>query len=535
MYKKEIVLTFTAKLMVLFMTGPRVQAQDVIPAPVSFTAEKGAFSFGEGTTVYYDSGANAEAEKLAGFLRIPTGFPLPVKQFANEQNGVVLKINRSLNELGDEGYALTATKRRVVIVAPTEAGLFYGTQTLRQLLPVEIESPEAAQGVDWKLPCCTIKDQPRFSWRGMMLDVSRHFFDKEEVKKLLDTMAAYKLNRFHWHLTDTDGWRIEIKKYPKLATVGGIGDRTNPDASARFYTQEDIKEIVKYARLRHIVVVPEIDMPGHAAAANRAYPEYSGGGSKRNPEFTFNPGQEATYAYLEDILEEVCALFPGKWLHLGGDEVHFGWEKWKTDADVKAMMEEEGLESLREMECYFVRRMAGVINKLGKVATGWDEIASAGVPNENSMVMWWRHDKPNLRDKIVKGGYQTVLCPRQPCYFDFVQDTNHTTGRKWDGAATLEKIIAFPKFPKNYTEEDKNRVLGLQCNLWTEKIKTVKRLDFMTFPRLLAIAESGWTDEEKKDIDNFKRRLEAGLPRLGARKIYYFNPFDPESTPEVHE
>ena len=504
----------------------------VIPNPLKVQPGNGSFTLKSGAPIIVSSPSPELGEVAALFqelTRKDNGIELALKRSATPEKGSLILELKENAALGDEGYVLEIRPNVARISAPTATGVFYGLQTLRQLSPTGINGK-------LQLPCITITDQPRYGWRGLMLDESRHFMGMDRVKMLLDTMALYKMNRFHWHLTDSDGWRIEIKKYPKLTTIGGIGDRTNPQAPSQFYTQTQIKELVEYARRRQIQVIPEIDMPGHAAAATRAYPQHTGGGSKSHPDFTFNPGKEETYQFLEDILTEVSALFPSEWLHIGGDEVHFGWGQWPSLPEVQALQKEHNLKDLKEVEHYFIRRIARFITTdLGKTVTGWDEITGAGIEPGTSLLMWWRHDKPHLRDKALKGGYKTILCPRQPCYFDFVQNPTHRTGRKWDGAATLEKIIDFPTFPDTYTEKELGLVQGIQCNLWTERVVSKKRMEFMIYPRMLAIAESGWAAADRKSQDGFKQRLKAQLPRLDAYGIYYYNPFDPASTPEVHE
>jgi hexosaminidase len=373
-----------------------------------------------------------------------------------------------------------------------------------------------------------IEDAPRFGWRGFMLDESRQFFGRQKVKELLDYMAMYKLNRFHWHLTDTPGWRIEIKKYPKLTTIGAIGNQTDKDAPAAYYTQEDIKEIVDYAAQRFITVVPEIDMPGHAAAAARAYPEISGGGSVKHPDFTFNPGSEKTYQFLTDILTEVAALFPSEWIHYGGDEVHFANKQWLDIPEVKELMAKENLKDLTEVEFYFNRRMAKVIEGLGRKTVAWDEVVNAGLDKDQSVVMWWRHNMPDALQAAFDKGFEVVLCPRIPCYFDFVQDDSHKVGRRWKGFASLDLTYKFPAGLKI----NEQQVAGMQANLWSEKVATSERFDFMTWPRLQALSEAAWTQEKSKDYDQFLTRLKVHLPYMKARGVYFFNPFDKTEHPE---
>ena len=439
-----------------------------------------------------------------------------------------IKIELTAGDDNDESYKLETSKRGVIIRAGSEKGVFYGLQTLKQLML--FSKSETGKMV---LPILTIEDEPRFGWRGVMLDESRFFFGMEKVKQLLELMSLHKLNVFHWHLTDDPGWRIEIKKYPDLTTIGGLGHELDADAPAQFYTQREIKEIIDFAAERFIQVIPEIDMPGHARSSNRAYPEYSGGGSKSHPEFTFNPGKEETYAYLTDILREITTLFPSKYIHMGGDEVHFGNEKWNTNADVKRLMKRENLKDLKAVETYFVHRMADSIRMLGKTVMGWDEIVDHNLAADNSVVMWWRHDRVYKLDAALKGGYDVVLCPRVPLYFDFNQDESHQFGRKWrDTYSSLEGVYDFPPDSLLNLAPKQKQIKGLQANIWTERINDVKRLDYMTHPRLSALAEACWTNNENKDYEDFKQRLKPMLSYFDDLNIYYYNPFEPESTPE---
>ncbi|SFC44017.1 hexosaminidase [Parapedobacter composti] len=430
--------------------------------------------------------------------------------------------------LGDDSYRIAMDGRGILLEAPDEQGLFYAGVSLLQL----IERAER-DGDTLLLPCWAIRDAPRFGWRGVMLDESRHFFGKRQVKALLDWMAYYKLNVFHWHLTDVDGWRIEIKRYPRLTLVGGIGNHTNPLAPAQYYTQDEIREIIRYATERHIQVIPEIDMPGHATAANRAYPRYSGGGSERFPDFTFNPGLEETYRYLTDILREVNVLFPSRKIHIGGDEVHFGNAHWRVDTAVQALAAAHGLENLRAVEHYFIRRMADSVARLGNDLLGWDEIVDAGLPPQQTVVFWWRHDKPEQYQKAIAAGYRVVICPRIPYYFDFVQDSTHRIGRKWQGRyVPIEQVYGYPAEALFQQPGAERQVLGVQANLWTEQLSSPQQLEYMVFPRIAALAESAWTSEGRKDYADFSLRLRRHLPRYAKAGLYYFNPFQPQQYPE---
>ncbi len=423
-----------------------------------------------------------------------------------------------LPTLGAEGYQLVVIPSGASIIAATEAGAFYARQTLAQLT-------SAGQ-----TPCVNITDKPRYAWRGYMLDVSRHFAPVAEIKALLDELARYKLNRFHWHLTDDEGWRIEIKKYPLLTTVGGLGNKSDPKAAAQFYTQAEIRDLVAYAAARHITIVPEIDMPGHASGATRAYPAHAGGGSERLPNFTFNPGKPETLHFLQDILREVQALFPDCGvIHYGGDEVHFGWGKWDSLPEVAALKQKENLADKQAVEKWFNRTMGAFINTLGCDVGGWDEIGNAGLAPDRTVIFWWRHDKPAQLQQALQGGYKVVLCPRHPCYFDFLQNPAHKVGRRWHGINELPRVYAFPDastLPADLAASVNHpRVLGLQACLWGETTATRARREFLTYPRLLALAEAAWTPAAQKNYDDFAARLKIHLPQLKQRGLTAYDPF----------
>ena len=485
---------------------------NLIPQPNKVVAKPGSLRLSSDVELM---GSLKDSPHLkAGVARIFENAPKSAKDKL-----VIVKIDIG-GEGGAESYKLTVNNDGVFIEAPSPSGGFYALQTLKQLVLFS---------KDGTIPCLQIEDAPRYGWRGFMLDESRHFFGKDKVKELLDYMALYKLNRFHWHLTDTPGWRIEIKKYPKLTTVGAIGNHSDKDAPAAFYSQEDVKEIVAYAGERFITVVPEIDMPGHAAAAARAYPEISGGGSKRNPDFTFNPGSEKTYQFLTDVLTEVAGLFSAQWIHYGGDEVHFANKQWLKIPEVKVLMAKENLKNLKEVEFYFNRRMAKVINGLGRKTLAWDEVVNAVLDKEKTVVMWWHHDKKQVLANAFAKGFDVILCPRVPLYFDFVQNDTHKVGRRWKGAYGTPELTY--KFPVGLDIVE-DQVVGIQANLWSEKVATSERFDFMTYPRLQAMAEAAWTQEKSKDYDKFMGRLKAHIFYMKTKGVYYFNPFDKAEHPE---
>ncbi len=421
------------------------------------------------------------------------------------------------------------TTNEINISAGTREGIFLGLTSLIQLARL---SP--SQGNSVPIECWNIQDRPRYEWRGFMLDESRHFFGMQKVKQILDWMSLYKLNKFHWHLTDSPGWRIEIKQYPKLALVGGVGSHSDSNTPAKYYTQEEIKEIVRYASERYIDIIPEIDMPGHATAANRAYPEYSGGGSKTRPDFTFHPGKEEVYGYLTNILKEVDALFPSQIIHLGGDEVHYGNEKWSTDEAIQALMKREKLKELPEVEHYFFHRIADSLFTMNNKLAGWDEIASSDLDPEKTIVYFWRPQRLDQLQKSLDKGFSIVMSPRLPMYLDYAQDSLQVHGVPWKrfGVNSYDKIYNFNPYEFDVSYPEKSNILGIQANLWTERIRSENRLDYLLFPRIAALAESAWTEEENKNLEDFNKRLKKQFPLYRKDKIYYHDPFEPTNTGE---
>jgi hexosaminidase len=516
-------------LAIFMMQGILLNGQpwQLIPSPTKLDSKAGVLSATSWTMESQSAGEQVFSRFADQIRKCGIDFPFQVQETGQSAN-LFLRYSRNKKLSGNESYRIRIDSRKAIIEASTDTGMFYALQTLAQLTNADLSHGET------KIPCLKITDQPRLGWRGLMLDESRHFFGKQKVKQLLDWMAFYKLNRFHWHLTDVPGWRIEIKKYPRLTTVGGIGTHSDPIAPAQFYTQDDIREIVQYAADRFIEVIPEIDMPGHARAANRAYPEFSGGGSERFPDFTFNPGNEKTYGYLTDILKEVTQLFPSRYIHLGGDEVHFGNQQWNTDAHVQTLMEQNHLKNLQDVEFYFIKRMTDSIAALNKTMIGWDEIISAGVDPGKCMVMWWRHNKPEQLFEGLEKGYQTVMCPRIPLYFDFVQDSTHTSGRRWEGDfATLKKILEFSAIYREPLSEFPGLIVGLQADLWSETIHSGERLDYMTYPRIAGLAEIAWSENMAPDYNEFLIRLRPSLNLFKKKNISYFDPENPEETPEI--
>ena len=444
----------------------------IIPLPQEVVTQGSApFLLKPSTPISYQEG-DAEMEQtarfLASYVKEATGYE-PKVITGNADKGIHLSIASDIRN--PEGYRLLVSENGIEIAGASNAGIFYGVQTLRKSIPA------VAEGMDIELPAASINDYPRFPYRGMHLDVSRHFFPVDSVKKFIDILALHNMNRFHWHLTDEPGWRIEIKRYPKLTTEGAVGNWHDPKAPATFYTQEEIKEIVAYAADRHIMVVPEFDMPGHATAVCRSYPEISGGGEGKWQHFTFHPCKEETFEFISNVLDEIVALFPSPYIHIGGDEVHYGNQSWFTDPEIQQFIKDKNLGNETGLEQYFIRRAADIVASKGKTMIGWDEMIDAGVSPDKAVIMWWRHDRKHQLVKALENGYRVIMTPRRPLYADFVQYGGHKVGRVWGGYNTIEAIYRFPAPIIHVTRDYEDQVMGLQFSLWTERVADAKRLD----------------------------------------------------------
>lgn len=499
----------------------------VIPLPDKFASEKESFLLSNQTVLEADSGLDEVLYVFKNMVLKYLDIPLSGKETGGTK--IILKREKSAGVSDEERYSIDMNSSSVTITAGGAPGLFYGLMSFMQ-----IASNASKDNGTLQVECWNIEDAPLYGWRGFMLDESRHFFGINTVKDILDYMALLKLNKFHWHLTDEPGWRIEIKKYPRLGLVGGVGDFSDSTATTRYYTQSEIREIVKYAAERQIEIIPEIDMPGHATAANRAYPEFSGGWTEKNPHFTFNPGKEGTYNYLTDILREVSVLFPTDKIHLGGDEVSFGIKSWETNPDVIQLRKDRNLKGLKEVEWYFFERMTDTALTLFDKIMAWDEAVDSDLSPERSIIYWWRHDKTEQLQKALSKGYPVILTPRIPMYFDFVQDEDHRQGRRWAGEyASVKQVYEFSDKTYSVPEGYDRQILGIQASLWTERISSEKRLQFMIYPRMAALAEAAWTQPAHRDYSRFQERLDAHYVLLRKEGIYYFNPADKKMHPEV--
>ncbi|HWD18572.1 MAG TPA: beta-N-acetylhexosaminidase [Verrucomicrobiae bacterium] len=511
------------------LPAAEMAAPALVPLPQKIAAETGSLTFSTDTKIMVNKGAAETGRRLAAEWKRRTGAELPVKRGSARGGGAIqLTVDESAGEYGDEGYALKVAPDGVSIRARTAAGAFYGAQSLMQLLPLH-----AGSDGKWTIPAVSIEDQPRFKWRGLMLDVSRHFFTKSEVETLLDAMASLKLNVFHWHLVDDQGWRIEIKKYPLLTSMGAwrkaVGFKLDPAATTAygpdgryggFYTQNDIREVVAYAAARHIMVVPEIEMPGHSSAALMAYPQFSCTGGPFTadlPGGVFNGvycvGNDASLEFVENVLAEVFDLFPSPYVHIGGDEVDTA--NWKHCAKCQARMKQEGLTKESELESYFIRRVEKFVNAHHKNLVGWSEIREGGLA-ANATVMDWVGGAV----EAATAGHDVVMAPLADCYFDHYQSRDHTTEpHAIGGYLPLSQVYAFEPIPTNLPPQFQAHILGAQANLWTEYIPNFKHVEYMIFPRLCALAEVTWSPKAARNWPDFNRRLETECALLDAAGV----------------
>jgi len=514
----------------------QVSSVNIIPKPVEISMQKGVFVLTKDAKISFNnSKCNEIAEMLVKKLNTPTGFNL--KAVMGIKGSIQLNINLTQdNVLGKEGYSLVSSAKGVIITANTTSGLFYGIQTLFQLFPNEIESSGIVK-MKWTIPALMITDYPRFAWRGLMLDVSRHFFTKDEVKVYLDEMARNKFNTFHWHLTDDEGWRIEIKSLPKLTEIGAwrvsryghFGDRMAPKAGETatvggFYTQDDIKEIVTYASKLNITIVPEIDVPGHSMAAIASYPElscrkdtntmvspgskfsdwYGNGTFRMNVENALNPSDEKVYDFLEKVFAEVASLFPGQYIHVGGDECYKGY--WAEDEGCKELMKKLRIRHVEDLQGHFMNRLEGILKAKGKKLIGWDEILDGGISPE-ATVMSWRGVKGGI--EAAKLGHDVVMSPTTFAYLDYNQG-ERTVDPPIYASLRLNKCYSFEPAPEGV---DAKYILGGQGNLWTEQIPTLRYAFYMTYPRAWALSEVYWSPKENKNWDDFIQRIENQFKR----------------------
>ena len=556
--KKSIFISF----LILFSFCSFSQKNDVadmlIPTPVSVVSGTGNFVVNSKTAIHVsspDSSVRRVARFLSNKIATASGITLPVTA-ASKMIKSAGSINLDLvndKSLGDEGYKLNVTTNSVSISANKPAGLFYGMQTLFQLMPKEIESNTVVKNINWNIPVCNVSDNPRFGWRGLMFDVSRHFFTKDEVKDFIDDMVKYKYNLLHLHLTDDEGWRIEIKGLPKLTEVGawnvkkvgyfGTFSPPTPDEPrdyGGFFTQDDIREIVKYAQERFVNILPEVDVPGHSLAAVASYPELSCTPGAENyhvrsgepimdwshgqppialVDNTLCPANEKVYEFLDKVMTQVAELFPFGYIHVGGDECPKNF--WEKSPEVQALMKREGLKNMDEVQSYFEKRLEKIVESKGKKFLGWDEILHGGIA-PNATVMSWQGMKGGI--EAAKMGHDVVMSPTTFAYLDYMQGDPIIEPRIY-ATLRLNKAYEFEPVPDGV---DAKYILGGQANLWTEQVYNTRHMQYMLWPRAMAIAEAVWSPKDKRDWNDFSDRVENQFPRFDVAQTKYApSMFDP--------
>jgi hexosaminidase len=520
------------------------------------TTKSGNYTLPKSIAMNAPSSANVVSDQIAATLRTTTG---RVVSLTKNKSSIDLQIINDAN-LDTEGYTLDINEKGIQIKANANAGLFFGWQTVMQLLPAAVYSNTLQANTNWTLPYVSIIDKPRFGWRGLMLDVSRHFFSKADVLTFIDDMARYKYNRLHLHLTDDQGWRIEIKSLPKLTSVGAwraerkgkwmnttTPSKEEPKTYGGFYTQEDIKEIVAYAKAKFIEVIPEIDIPGHSLAMNAAYPFLSttpnypfqvnageefmdwegfNGHVAAKIDNSLDPSNETVYEYLDKIFTEIAPLFPFEYIHMGGDENPKN--NWEKSANVQALMKKEGLKDMNEVQSYFVRRVQKIINSKGKKMMGWDEILEGGLSGD-AAVMSWRGIKGGI--EAANKGHKVVMSPNDYNYIDFYQGEVTAEGKVYRGLR-MKTTYSFEPIPEGI---DPNLILGNQANQWTEQIFDMRYAQYMTWPRSMAVAETSWSPKEKKNWNSFSKKVERQFEKLDAANVRYARSmYDPIVTTQLN-
>jgi hexosaminidase len=511
----------------------------IIPEPHELKVYNGQFKVNEQTRVIVnseDEKVKAVAQYFVDQLNQASGYSIKVNSSSNKEevkNSIEFTDKNIDTTVGNEGYILKSDTDRIILRG-TPHGLFYGIQTLFQLLPNEIYSNKGIANIEWSIPSVEIKDKPRFKWRGMHLDVGRHLFPVSFIKKYIDYIALHKLNTFHWHLTEDQGWRIEIKKYPLLTEIGAWRKgtqirKTDKDDGIRyggFYTQDEIKDIVAYANERFVTVVPEIELPGHSVAALTAYPELSctGGPFEVRTKWgiaddIYCAGNEATFSYLEDVLTEVLDLFPSKYIHIGGDEAPK--KRWEKCSKCQARIKKEGLNDEHELQSYFISRIEKFLNSKGRQIIGWDEILEGGLA-PNAAEMSWRGIEGGI--SAAKQKHYVVMTPSDYMYFDFYEGNPKTEPLAIGGFLPLDKVYGYEPVPEELTADEEKYILGVQANQWTEYIATPELAEYMTLPRLCALSEIAWSPKEKRNLEDFLDRMQVHYARLDQLGINYRGP-----------
>jgi hexosaminidase len=501
----------------------RAQADNlsIVPRPAEIERQASEFVLSSETVISADILNQSNAEYLRDLLAPPTGLPLPIQNDGSLAGNVIRLSLEPDGGLGHEGYTLSVSPASVEIKAQEPSGILYGIQTLRQLLPAQVEKRALVGNVSWRVPCVVIRDAPRFNWRGFMLDEGRHFHGKDTVLRLLDLLALHKLNVFHWHLTEDQGWRIEIARYPRLTEVGSRRKGTTRNFIGRhdgiphegFYTQQDIRQIVAHAARRHITIVPEIEMPGHSLAALAAYPELSCTGGSFEVACGFGilrdiycGGKDKTFEFLQNVLDEVMALFPSPFIHIGGDEVPKS--RWRQCPDCQRRIRQERLQDEHALQVYLTNRIAAYLDAHGRRLIGWNQILHQGLL-PGAVAQYWVGNRRKLIE-AMRGGRDVIVSPFLSAYLD------HSYA-----LTSLGKAYTFEPVFAALDSEAAQHVLGLEAPLWTEWVPNRARLDYQMFPRLTAYAETGWTQKDCKNLADFRKRLATFEPRLDEWGVKY--------------
>ena len=488
----------------------------IIPLPQKMETSKGVFIVDEHTKIQVSQDLSQEGQFLADYIEEVTGIAPEIKLNEKEvERSISLKISTDFDR--DEAYNLIVTHEKVVVEGASAKGVFYGVQTLKQLLPLQSEID--AESAEIAIPAVTISDAPAFDYRGMHLDVARHMFPVDFIKKYIDLIAMHKMNTFHWHLTEDQGWRIEIKQYPKLTEIGSIRKETMIEKNfdpykgdgkeyGGYYTQEEVKDIVAYAAKRHVTVIPEIELPGHSRAVLAAYPELGNGtgpyevATKWGVFKEILAPKEETFEFLENVLTEVMELFPSEYIHIGGDEAPK--TEWEQSAQAQEVIKREGLKDEHELQSYFIRRIEKFLNENGRQIIGWDEILEGGLA-PNATVMSWRGNQGGI--EAAKQKHNVVMTPNTHLYFDHYQADPETEPLAIGGNSTVSHVYSFDPVPEELSAGEEKYILGAQANVWTEYMKDSDYVEYMVLPRMTALSEVVWTYPEERNWDEFKARL----------------------------
>lgn len=543
---------FCLLILILFLAvhataadNPIIASPSIVPKPAQLKLKPGKFTIDKQTRLFISSG-DTNLVRVAHFfadqLHLAGGPDFKVEEVTKgdkTSNAILLTLTNDKSKISPEGYELLISQKKIDIRASTGAGLFYGIQSLLQLMPPEVCQPHnVVSDRSWDVPCVDIRDHPRYSYRGMHLDVSRHFFPKEFIKRYIDLISMYKINTFHWHLTDDNGWRVEIKKYPKLMEISAWRvdhedmpwdgrPEQKPGEKATYggyYTQDEIREIVRYASDRYVTIIPEIEMPGHNKEVLAAYPQFScTGGPFTVPAGGYWPnidilcaGNDSVFTFLEDVLEEVVALFPSKYIHVGGDEADK--TNWKTCPKCLNRIKTKGLKDEKELQSYFIKRMEKFIISKNRKLIGWDEILEGGLAPE-ATVMSWRGVEGGIA--AAKQGHDAIMTPGSHCYFDYYQADPASEPKAIGGFTSLKKVYSYEPTPKELTPEQARHILGAQGNVWTEFIPTTSHVEYMAVSRMIALSEVVWSPKNTRNWRDFQRRMANQFKRLDYMKVNY--------------